>query len=177
MNAASADVNIEVKATDMNVSVTVPTVVPIVFNEDGTNTYPTNWTIENISSIAGIYLYSVDLTGNNGWKLLTQAQDAKLLAVDSKKVKFTVGAGNAMNFVTPTTETEGHTEFGATDIQLPSGTTKTLDFEVERGAFNQDASMEKAFDFNNTKKLGFGLMRLPEVDGAIDIEATKQIYG
>ncbi len=35
--------------------------------------------------------------------------------------------------------------------------------------------MEKAFDFNNTKKLGFGLMRLPEVDGAIDIELTKQM--
>ena len=49
VNAASADVNIEVKATTMdNISVTVPTTVPIVFNEDGTNTLPSNWTIENI---------------------------------------------------------------------------------------------------------------------------------
>ena len=63
VNAASTDVNIEVKATAMdNVSVTVPTVLPIVFNEDGTNTLPSNWTIENISSIAGIHLRNV-MTG------------------------------------------------------------------------------------------------------------------
>lgn len=62
VNAASTDVNIEVKETTMdNVSVTVPTTVPIVFNEDGTNTLPSNWTIENISSIAGIHLSTIGL--------------------------------------------------------------------------------------------------------------------
>ena len=66
VNAASADVNIEVKATTMdNVSVTVPTTLPIVFNEDGTNTLPSNWTIENISSIAGVHLSAVDMNANS----------------------------------------------------------------------------------------------------------------
>ena len=59
--AASSDVNIEVKATSMdNVSVTVPTSIPIVFNADGSNTLPTNWTIENLSAIAGIHLSQID---------------------------------------------------------------------------------------------------------------------
>lgn len=35
--------------------------------------------------------------------------------------------------------------------------------------------MEKAFDLGCTKKLGFGLMRLPEKDGAIDLEATNKM--
>ena len=53
-SAASAEVQFEVKATDVNVAVNVPTTLPIIFNEDGTNTYPTNWTIENKSAIARI---------------------------------------------------------------------------------------------------------------------------
>ena len=60
--AASSTVDIEVKATDMdNVSVTVPSSIPIVFNADGSNTLPTNWTIENKSAIAGIHLSKIEM--------------------------------------------------------------------------------------------------------------------
>ena len=52
VNAASADVKIQVEATTMdNVSVTIPTTLPIIFVEDGTNILPSDWTIENVSSI------------------------------------------------------------------------------------------------------------------------------
>ncbi len=145
-HAASAEVNIEVKATDMNVSVTVPTTIPIVFNEDGTNTYPTNWTVENVSTIAGIYLESVDLTSNNGWSLLKGSEDSKKLPVDTKKMKLRMGVEDIMNLVEPTADSDGYTMYNPSDIQLPSGTSKTINFEVERGAFNEGASMETAFD-------------------------------
>ncbi len=145
-HAASAEVNIEVKATDMNVSVTVPSTIPIVFNEDGTNTYPTNWTVENVSQIAGIYLESVDLTGVNGWSLLKASEDSTKLPVDTKKMKLRMGVEDVMNLVEPTADSDGFAEYNPTDIQLPSGTTKTLNFEVERGAFNESATMETAFD-------------------------------
>ena len=89
-HAASSDVNIEVKATTMdNVSVTVPTSIPIVFNADGTNTLPTNWTIENISTIAGIHLSQIDMDAkSSGWKLLADSQDVKTLSKDKKSIKF-----------------------------------------------------------------------------------------
>ncbi len=40
---------------------------------------------------------------------------------------------------------------------------------------NADRSMRMAYFGENIKKLGFGLMRLPQKDGAIDIEQTKEM--
>ena len=150
-DAASADVNIEVKATTMdNVSVTVPTSLPIVFNEDGTNTVPTNWTIENISSIAGIHLSQVDMNANSsGWKLLAASQDTKVLRADTKSMKFSIGKAGALKLVAPTTGNEGATgtvSFDDNAIAIASGETQVLAFDVQRGAFTQDVATAKAFD-------------------------------
>lgn len=151
VNAASADVNIEVKATTMdNVSVTVPTTLPIVFNEDGTNTLPTNWTIENISSIAGIHLSTVDMNaGASGWKVLAASQDTKTLSADTKAMKFSVGKSGALKLVAPTSGNEsatGTVSFDDNAISIPSGQTQVLSFDVQRGAFTQDVATAKAFD-------------------------------
>ena len=150
-NAASADVNIEVKATTMdNVSVTVPTTLPIMFNEDGTNTLPSNWTIENISSIAGIHLSTVDMDAKtSGWKLLAASADTKVLPADTKSIKFSTGKAGALKLVAPTTGTEsttGTVSFGDTEIAIPSGETQVLAFDVQRGAFTADQATAKAFD-------------------------------
>lgn len=150
-HAASTDVNIEVKATGMdNISVTVPTTLPIVFNEDGTNTLPTNWTIENTSTIAGIHLSSIRMdAGESGWKLLAESEDTKKLDADTKSIKFSTGKEGALKLVTPTNGTEdgtGEVEFNDDEISIASGETQVLSFEVERGAFTITEAAAKAFD-------------------------------
>lgn len=149
--AASSDVNIEVKATSMdNVSVTVPTSIPIVFNADGSNTLPTNWTIENLSAIAGIHLSQIDMNAeDSGWKLLADTIDTKTLSADTKSIKFSVGKSGALKLVVPTSGTEsanGTVTFGDTEISIPSGETQILSFGVERGAFTTSEASAKAFN-------------------------------
>lgn len=149
--AASSDVNIEVKATTMdNVSVTVPTSIPIVFNADGSNTLPTNWTIENLSTIAGIHLSQIDMNAeSSGWKLLADSENVKTLSADTKSIKFSVGKAGALKLVVPTSGTESATgivTFDNTEIAIPSGETQVLSFGVERGAFTEAEASAKAFD-------------------------------
>lgn len=152
-SAASAEVQFEVKATDINVAVNVPTTLPIVFNEDGTNTYPTNWTIENTSPIARIYLYSVALTADNDWTLMTAGMDPKFTDVDSKKIKFYVGPEDDLQFMSGRDSgTSGYIEFEPEEFTILSNSSKDLCFEVERGAYTQNASLQKAFDMVLTFK-------------------------
>lgn len=151
VNAASAEVTIEVKETIMdNVSVTVPTTLPIVFNEDGTNTLPTNWTIENISTISGIHLAQVEMDGTeSGWQILADSEDAKSMKADTKAMKFSLGKAGSLKLVEPTSGTKnamGTLTFSETDIAIASGETQILSFNVERGAFTSSQASEKAFD-------------------------------
>ena len=156
-DAASADVNIEVQETTMdNVSVTVPTSIPIVFNADGTNTLPTNWTIENLSAIAGIHLSQIDMNaGNSGWKLLAASQNVKTISKDTKSIKFSVGKAGDLKLIAPTSGTEnasGTGVFGNAEISIPSGETQVLSFDVQRGAFTKSEASAKAFDMVLTFK-------------------------
>ena len=149
--AASSDVNIEIKETTMDqVSVTVPTALPIIFNADGTNTLPTNWTIENRSTIAGIHLAEVQMTaGESGWSLLASSEDTKKLSVDTKAMKFSLGKEGELKLVAPSvgrSNASGSAAFGANDISLESGETQVLSFDVQRGAFTESAAAAKAFD-------------------------------
>ena len=151
VNAASAEVTIEVKETKMDgVSVTVPSTLPIVFNEDGTNTLPTNWTIENISTIAGIHLAQIEMDGTNtGWKLLSESEDTKTMNTDVQSLKFYTGIDTELKLVAPTSGTEhakGAVSFSADEISIASGEEQTLLFRVDRGAFTSSKAAEKAFD-------------------------------
>lgn len=150
-DAATSNVNIEIKATAMdNVSVTVPTVLPIVFHEDGTNTLPTNWTIENKSTITGIHLAQVDMNAaGSDWSLLAATEDTKKLPVDTKAIQFSVGKEGGLKLVAPTngrSNAVGTVTFGADEISIQSGETQVLSFGVKRGAFTNSEASAKAFD-------------------------------
>lgn len=149
--AATSNVEIAVKATDMdNVSVTVPTTIPIVFNADGTNTVPTNWTIENKSTLAGIHLSQIDMDAEStNWKLLAASENVKNLSADTKSIQFSVGKSGALKLVAPNEGVEcakGSVTFADDEISIPSGETAVLSFEVVRGAFTQTEASAKAFD-------------------------------
>ena len=149
--AASSTVDIEVKATDMdNVSVTVPSSIPIIFNADGSNTLPTNWTIENKSTIAGIHLAKIEMNaGTSGWKLLGGSSNVKEMSVNTKSIRFSVGLEGNLKLVAPTNGDEdatGSVTYGNANIAIPSGETKNLTFHVERGAFTNSEASAKAFD-------------------------------
>lgn len=145
----TSEVKIEVNATDMNVSVTVPSTLPIVFNTDGTNEFPSNWTIENVSALAGVHLKQIDLNaGGTGWKLVKDSANVKTQTVNGKSIKFSAGVPGNMKLVEPDNGSEsekGTAAFGNTDICIASGQTKDLIFAVERGAFTETQVSAKAF--------------------------------
>lgn len=143
------EVKIAIEPTNMNISVTVPSTLPIVFNSDGTNTIPDNWTIENVSALAGIHVTNVHLEGNgSGWKVVNDSAIVKTQSVNGKAVKFFVGLPGAMKLVEPNSGSEnesGTATFDIDDICMPSGEAKTLNFTVERGAFTETTASAKAF--------------------------------
>ena len=150
-HAASSNVNIEIQATTMdNVSVTVPTALPILFNSNGTNTLPTNWTIENKSIIAGIHLSEIVMNGEeSGWQLLDSTEDTKKLPVNTKAIQFFVGQPGSLKMVTPSagrSAISGSVQFEADEIVIESGETQILTFDVKRGAFTASEASAKAFE-------------------------------
>ena len=149
--AATTEVEIEVKATTMDgVSVTIPSKLPIVFEEDGTNTIPTNFTIENQSIIAGIHLAKVEWhAGDTEWKVLSSDYDVKSMPVDSQALQFLVGLAGSEKFIEPLDgdrNPDGEVLFQPDEISIPSGQSQTLSFEVNRGAFTQAMEASRAFD-------------------------------
>ena len=145
VNAASSEVQIEVKATDMNLAVTVPSKLPIIFNEDGSNTYPQNWTVTNESTIAGVCLREIVFTPANDWDFLYLGEKAKDLPADTKKVRIYVGTEAVKKQALYETGCARAT-YSASEIQIPAGASKDIKITVERGAFTESIDMHKAFD-------------------------------
>lgn len=147
--APESEVQIEIQQTDVNVSVTVPSTLPIVFNSDGTNTFPSSWSIQNSSRNAGIHLVKVNLNADgSGWKLLKESERVKTQTVNGKAVRFLVGQSGAMKVVEPSNGSEsesGTATFASGDISIAAGEEKSLCFEMERGAFNETKASAKAF--------------------------------
>lgn len=151
--AMNADVKIEIEPTQMdNVCVRVPTTLPIIFNWNGNNTIPTNWTVENMSDFAGIYLSSVELDANgSGWSLLEESDKTYNLSVGTKKIKFYVGHDYDLKYVEPSEGSGSETGcavFDRDSFVLESGQEQRLYFEVYRGAFNEVEASSKAFDMS-----------------------------
>ncbi len=145
--------NIEVKGTEMNI--TVPTSMDFVLNADETNTYPETFTIQNNSGISGVYVDSIDFTqpGNassNGWEFLKEGYDTLKLPADSKAIVFELGLPGDLKDVAPTGGVEraetGKAVFGEEVLDLAAGEEKTFAFNIKRGAFTSDAVSEHAFD-------------------------------
>lgn len=145
--SASTTVKIETKSTYMNV--TVPTSIEFVFNEDGTNTLPTNFVITNNSPIANVSLVKARLSaGTSPWRLLPQTANTKLLAVDTKDIKFYMGTEGQKKLVSPgnTVSSVGEVTWNNGELSIASLGSKALSFDIERGAFKTAESSAKAFD-------------------------------
>lgn len=149
-NAADfgSQIDIEVKAT--TVDVTVPSSAPFVFNEDETNTLPSNWTIKNNSKIARVYVSKISVDGTDAsWKVVDGTYDLKTMPVNTKNVRLKFGKEGALKLVAPKSGTEnaqGEYVFGASDIVVPAGQTQELKFDIERGSFTQTQASSKAFN-------------------------------
>ena len=145
-NGGNVNVDIQAKATTVNV--TVSDTAAFVFNEDGTNTTPSNFTVTNNSEIAGLHLVSANFTqeADKGWTIEDQNYSFKTMAKDTKKVALQLGAeGKLKDVIKGTDGKTGKATFGANDFQLPAKTSKTVKFGVKRGAFSQAVANETAF--------------------------------
>ena len=149
--AAGTAVNIETKATTVNMS--VPSTMAVVFNEDGTNTLPTNFTVTNNSKIAGVSLTKIDVNaGSSGWSFCDASTDMKVKPAGTKDIKFTAGKEGVTKLVTPTTakDTKASATFASGQISIPASGSQVLKFEMERTAFKEAISSSKAFDMTLT---------------------------
>lgn len=149
--SASTDVKIETKATEINV--TVPSSIEFIFNEDGSNTLPTNFNITNNSQIARVSLVKAELdAANSGWRLLPSTSDTRLLAVDSKDIQFYMGPVNKEKIVSPGTSANktGTATWANGEITIEATKTQNIAFDINRGAFNTPKSSVKAFDMTLT---------------------------
>lgn len=145
--SASTDVKIETKATQMNI--TVPTSIEFIFNEDGTNTLPTNFDITNNSQIAGVSLVKVEMNAlTSGWRLLPASADTKTLAVDQKDIQFYMGLANQEKLVSSgnSASTSGSASWDNGELAIEASQSQNISFNVQRGAFNTSESSAKAFD-------------------------------
>lgn len=149
-NAASAEVKFDVKQTDTNLAINVPTTLPIIFNEDGTNTYPTNWEIQNVGVLGCVCLKNVEMEATDaGWTLLDEKVDTSKLPVDTKSVKFKMGTEGSLRTVNPRTSDNpslGLMYLEDDELTIEAGESKLIQFEVERGAFSKDISNRTTFN-------------------------------
>lgn len=149
--AAGTAVNIETKATTVNMQ--VPGTMAVIFNEDGTNTIPTNFTVTNNSKIAGVSLVKIDVdAGTSGWNFCDQATDMKIKPAGTKDIKFTAGKEGVTKLVTPSTsrDKKASASFNSGQISIPASGSQVLKFEMERTAFKEAISSSKAFDMTLT---------------------------
>jgi len=145
--SASTNVKIETKATQMNV--TVPTSIEFIFNEDGSNTLPTNFNITNNSQIARVSLVKAEMNAlTSGWRLLPASANTKLLAVDTKDIQFYMGLDGEEKIVASGNDasTSGNASWSNGEITIDASQTQNISFEINRGAFNTAESSSKAFD-------------------------------
>lgn len=114
-------------AEDDNISVTVPTNLHLVFEEDGTNTM-TKYTIQN-QSIIPIQVNNIHIKLHNGWQLVSWDTS---ISADQKNLSMKI---------------EGTQLFsGNNTVQftIPEKTNKALNLSIKRGAWNVSKSSEKA---------------------------------
>lgn len=107
----SASVEMTINAT--NVNMTIPTVVPIVFANNGGVVTANNYRIIN-NTIGNIYLQKATITGNYvrgttgpKWQVASPTENMQNLDVDTPKVKFRVGyqwTPESMKYITPTSD-------------------------------------------------------------------------
>ena len=145
-NAASATVTFKVEQSDVTTAVTVPGQLPIIFNADGTNTYPTNWKVYNNSELGAVRLSTVDLVTRSDWELVNESTDIKSNSRDSKEIKFYMGTPNKLRIFKPSSDSSRLSFEEEYEVVIPAGGSQQFDFQVERGAFKTALAEHIAFD-------------------------------
>ena len=147
ISTESSAINIEAKATTVNV--TVPGTYAMVFKEDGTNLLPETFTIQNNSTVAGVHITTVEVdAGSSGWTVLGESANLKTQAVNTKAIKLKVGEKGNEQLVTPsggTKHAQGTATLGQSNFSIEASGSKTMNFVVERGAFSNAVASERAF--------------------------------
>lgn len=146
---------LKIGAETTTIDITVPTFVEITFNDDGTNTLPTNFKITNHSKIAGIHVTKVEMTadGENGWTLLPEGTDTTELTKNTQGILFSIGLEGALKVVEPEGSVEaatGSAAFNENDIVIAAEQEVTLAMDVARAAFTTAVDTEDAFNVNIT---------------------------
>ncbi|VYU45440.1 hypothetical protein [Clostridium paraputrificum] len=151
-SAAEFGSNLVIEAKPTTVNVTVPSTAPMVFNEDGTNTLPSAFTLTNNSEIGGVSLTNINLVSpKNAWSLLPNEADLKVQPKDQKKIKLHIGKTGAERLIAPgSTASQGSASFSLGEISIPAKGSETLKFKVERGAFSQAVAEDTAFNMTLT---------------------------
>ena len=84
---------------------------------------------------------------------MTGGMDPKFENADSKRVKFYVGPEGNLEYMSGRDNgTTGYVEFDPEEFTIVSGGAKDVSFNVERGAYTQNANFQKAFDMVLTFK-------------------------
>lgn len=154
VSPSSTDINIEAKAT--TVKMTVPTTATFVFNEDGSNTYPTDFTITNNSS-AKVVLQKAVFTEVNSWKLqevgydFSNTKDARELSLKLGNKEETL-VDVAKNETSSKWEAEFNYNLNKNGVTDGSDSL-TFGWEADRGYYATAISSEKAL----TMELHFDL--------------------
>lgn len=120
-----------------NISVTVPSNLQIVFNEDG-STAVSDYEIEN-QSVVPIHITNIEVTPYNGWCLV--AKQEKIQA-NQKKLVFTFR--------------EQCLKEGSNSLQLtvPEKSKQNIGIQVSRGAWSNSQPEEKAFEMSFEYTIG-----------------------
>lgn len=155
--SATSDLNIEVKATV--IKVTVPTEASMIFNEDETVAVPTNFDIKNESTITDLSLTGFSLDGGSSWKVVSDSKDLKLNRADTQEARIKVGPSEgAVQTIAPTSgdaAATGSTTWANGAVSIAPQSTQNIAFKVDRGAFSTDVAKAKAYgmqlDFEFTK--------------------------
>lgn len=158
-NSAGTTVNIEIEASKLTigdgntVSLNVPATLPILFAADGQNFLPTNWMITNHDPNTAIDLVNVALAGNTigdkTWTLSEPGTDMKVLPANSTTMVFKMGKGTEAAEGIPVAGKDVKWVIEAAPSR-EAGYQQAFNFDVERTAFTDAATVNGAYTLNLT---------------------------
>lgn len=138
--ANTSTVNITTKPT--LVDVTLPTAYTIVFEADGTNTYP-NFEIHNNSKIGQIDLKNITAKASGNWKFAPDKTVLNRMPKDTKQIKLKLGDKSkekALSNTTTSPSAQVTANYAANDFRIAALSTKQLSFVVDRTVFSKSAT-------------------------------------
>lgn len=143
----TSNVNVNIETEPIVVDITVPGSVGFVFNADGSNEIPDNFSITNHNKIASFYLKEVGFDGEStGWKL---ASEDEQLNLNEKAVKFKLGSKSEEKLIAPSNgkkDITGTVSFSDSEFVLAPESPSTVSFLIDRPVYTDEISQSKAFD-------------------------------